>query len=229
MLPRQSMFFVFLLAGGGFGSIVQAGGMEQSNWRLSIDVDYLGVGNANSTLPNSSNICAKLIAQNGGGGGPCSVTTRAYGAEGLRLKALHEYEGIEVGPSIGYLNGGPGVGVTTVRGTGAPIQMSVFSSANTMRFLGELRKKWPLSESLGARMGAGVGVAVENKTLNSTGSTIASNVSVYSGYSSMGWLTWEFSPAVVYKSISLGVRYVGFARGSAVPWNTFGGFFGVDF
>lgn len=230
MLRRYSVFFVLLLVGCGFISTAQSGeNREQPNWRLSIDVDYLAKGNADSTLPSSSNICANLLRQNGGVGGPCSTTARSYGAEGLRIKAMRERTGIEVGPSIGYLNGGPGVGTINVRATTAPRQATVTSSANTMRFLGEARNTWSLSKSVRARMGTGLGIAVENTTLSNSGFGTDSYISGYSDYSSLGWFTWELSPALVYKDISLGVRYVGFARGGQVPWNTCGAFFGVDF
>ena len=209
--------FLFLLIGVYSASIVQAA--EQPNWRISMDVDYLGVGNQNSTLKNEAGNCFAV-----GGAKNCSISANSAGAEGVRIKLSNEHAGINMGPSVGYLNGGPGVGNQVVRWSNAGNIIAVTTTANTLRFLEEANKILPLTNSFSARLGAGLGVAVESETTTESGSTngFAENLS-------LGWLTWEFSPAVVYKSVSLGARYVGFARGGQIPWNTFGAFFGVDF
>ena len=125
---------------------------------------------------------------------------------------------------MGYLNGGPGVGNQEVRWSGIGNIAAIATSANTLRFLEEAAKTLPLTNSFSVHLGAGLGIAVENETTSASGSTngFAQNLS-------LGWLTWELSPAIVYKTVSLGIRYVGFARGGQVPWNTYGAFFGIDF
>lgn len=182
-----------------------------------MDVDFLGVGNGNSTLINVSDTCGQFPER-------CSISSKSAGAEGIRIKLSNEHAGINLGPSVGYLNGGPGVGNQEVHWSGIGNLVAIATNANTLRFLEEASKKLPLTNSFSARMGAGLGIAVENKTTYASGTTNG-----FANTLSLGWVTWELSPAIVYNTIRLGIRYVGFSRSGQIPWNTYGAFFGVDF
>ena len=200
-----------------------------AGWRFFGGVDYLAAANADSTLTRSSDICQKLIAQNGGTGSSCSASSKAYGAEGFRVELFRKDSGIELGASVGYLAGGPGVGTKEVRINGAPRKGAVTSSASTLRLLSAGRRTWNISGPLSLRMGAGLGVAVVNRTSSAVGFDASAGTFYAPGYSKLGWLTWELSPALVYRGISLGCRYAGFARGGQMPWNSYGAFIGFDF
>ncbi|MBI4376555.1 MAG: hypothetical protein HY549_08910 [Elusimicrobia bacterium] len=199
---------------------------DAGGWHISVQGDYMGVGNADSTI-DTSNVCHPFMISLSATS--CSVSTKGYGAEGFRIGLFHGYNsGTQFGPSVGYLNGGPGVGTANFQFGGSPTKIGVLSDADTMRFLGEARQTWLLSGSLGVRIGAGVGIAVEKRTRNYTCTNASCGPFALPDYSSLGWLTWEISPAMVYRSINLGLRYVGFSRGTQKPWNTIGAFFGID-
>lgn len=199
-------------------------------WNLSFSADYLGPGNGKANLTPTADIFARL--QKGYPTASFSASAKAVGAEGFRVAFFRAYKGIEIGPSFSYLNGGPGTGNTTILGIypsepGPFSKVVVTENVNALRLMLETRKTGPLFSGISGRIGAGVGAAVVNKT---TTATERNGFDAYFGhYTSFGWLTWELSPALLYKDVSLGLRYVGFGRGGKVPWNTLGAFFGVDF
>jgi len=222
----------------------QIGGDENADhdggsWRLFLGFDYLGTGNATkNTQDGLGPVCNASLAYdnaNGGTATSCSASATVFGAEGFRIGAFHNYtEGVDIGASIGYLNGGPqGVGSGNISlNDNAGANFAAHDS--TVRLLGEARKTWNLPyDGLALRLGAGLGLAVDNQTIDC--SPTRQSVAGACGdaglpaEASYGWLTWELSPAVVYKNFSLGLRYVGFGRSKLTPWNTFGGFLGLDF
>ena len=222
------------LHNAGPDTIADAEKAKSKKWHLSISPDYLFPGNAVSKFASiKKSICASGVYRGFGDPEYCVGSTRASGAGGFHITAFTAYRGIELGYGISYLNGGPGAGNINLRANNGG-QLDYGSIANTMRFLGEARKTWRLSDSIGTRMGVGLGLAVNNQMQNcqNYGSTLLPSCKTYlvtdNDYSSLGWLTWEFSPALIYKDIALGVRYVGFGRGGRTPWHTYGAFLGVD-
>jgi len=225
---KLTLFFSIWLFANNSLPVVAQGNSESANWHLSLDFDYLAVGNGNSGLrPIADSICTHPNYI-----GSCTdSTTTASSASGFRASAFHKYAEMEMGPSVGVLNGGPGAGNITLLGpNGATLNYG--TSANTVRFLGEVHKTWGFAENFSVRIGAGLGLATVNR-VNScyNGGTLnfGCTKTGVPNYSNMGWLTWELSPALVYRNMSLGVRYVGFGRGGQIPWNTPGAFLGVDF
>jgi hypothetical protein len=208
---------------GGFSLSAKAG-QDSRDWKIFTDAEYLGIGNANALLSHTPN-CDQWATL---GGSQCSISTKASGAEGFRAGFFQDFRGADIGVSIGYLDGGPDNGTTTLK-LANPNQVGIASRASTIRLLGEVRKTWNLTEALGLRLGTGVGIAAEHRTITNTCINITCPQFATPDDSNLGWITWEFSPALVYRKFSLGLRYVGFARGSAIPWNTLGGFLGVDF
>ncbi|MHB2025264.1 MAG: hypothetical protein ACYCPQ_01295 [Elusimicrobiota bacterium] len=219
----------------GFGDSDQ----ETRDWHLFLGFDYLGTGNATKNTQNGLGpVCQAALAYdklNGGTATSCSDSATVFGAEGFRIGAFRSYrEGMDIGASVGYLNGGPqGVGSGNVSlndNSGA----NIAARDSTVRLLGEARKTWNLAyEGLSLRLGAGLGLAIDNQSVDCSpiGQSVAGACGDFGSptETSFGWLTWELSPAVVYKNFSLGLRYVGFGRGGSVPWNTIGGFLGMDF
>jgi hypothetical protein len=209
------------------GIALQNSGSERrgQEWRLVVGAEYLAAANNKSTLLDTAERCKEMLRFNSGSGGPCSITSNAAGAQGLRASFFRSLQGFDLGFSGSYLTGGPGVGNTILR-LAVPSYGYIASSADTLRALGEARKTWPLWRALRTRLGAGAGVAVENQTISVMG--VNSGAS-FAKHLSLGWLTWELSPALVVRNCSLGFRYTGFARGSHAPWHAMGGFFSIDF
>lgn len=199
---------------------VGAENVAAGRWRPSFEAEYWGAGN--DTPPSGSGVAQQA------GGAVFTLKTKK-GAAGIRLGAMRDYSGLEMGPSLGYLSGGPEAGTTSTQVSGSNGQVGSVTNANTVRLLAAGRKTWMIQNELRLRIGAGLGMAVENQTTVYICTRFSCPDSGVPDYSSLGWFTWELSPSIVYENVSLGMRYVGFARGSAVPWNTFGGFFGVDF
>ncbi|HVA67126.1 MAG TPA: hypothetical protein VNK24_09430 [Elusimicrobiota bacterium] len=212
---------------------------NSGRWRLFLGFDYLGTGNtAKNTRDGLGPVCNASLAYDQAHGGTatsCSDSATVFGAEGFRIGAFRDYSrSVDWGASIGYLNGGPqGVGSGSISlNDNAGANLAAHDS--TVRLLGEARKTWNLHyDGLALRLGAGLGIAVDNQTIDCspTGQAVAGACGDAGSPSetSYGWLTWELSPALVYKDFSLGLRYVGFGRSKFTPWNTFGGFLGLDF
>ena len=118
---------------------VGSGSGELLGSRLSVSVDSLGIGNANSGLTASSPICAYYLARRNN---PCAYSERAYGAAGFRVNFFYDLKDFDFGPSIGYLGGGPGVGRININASKSPVvdQTVISQSADTIRVLGEARK-----------------------------------------------------------------------------------------
>lgn len=205
------------------------GGVESRPWRVSIGSEYwAGIGKGGLTSTEKS-ICAVALTQSFVTS--CAGSTTGSGAGGFRVSLFKEQAGIELGPSAGYINGGPGAGKINLSAPNGGV-LNYGASANTARFLGEARKTWTFLGGWGFRMGTGLGMSVVNQvssceddgTLNLTCSQAGAVK-----YSSLEWFTWELSPAVIYKDVALGLRYVGFGRSGQIPWNTVGAFFAIDF
>ena len=206
---------------------------QSKKWNISFSADYLWPGNNKSNLTPTADICPIMDAGLGQPNSSCSNSVQPAGAAGLRVSFFRDYKGIELGPSIGYLSGGPGTGNENILVSSSPTgnmysKLNISETADTMRFLMEARKTWPLFSGVFARVGGGIGMAVENKNVTSSDWNTSGTKFGIPHYSSLGWLTWEFSPALIYKDIALGVRYVGFGRGGRTPWHTYGAFLGVD-
>jgi len=234
-LGRIGLFLLCLIVSGWMSLSAQT---EQTvsglkKWNVSYNADYLWPGNGKSNLYPSADVCARLLMQASDPGYSCSVYAKASGAAGTRISFFRNYKGMEFGPSIGYLSGGPGRGNTDVLVSSPTnnvyFKLDMAESVDTMCLMIETRKSWVSFSGIGARIGAGIGVAVVNKTIDASGWNASGAQFGIPHYTSLGWLTWEISPALLYKDISLGLRYVGFGRGGKIPWNTLGAFFGVDF
>ncbi|MBU6142172.1 hypothetical protein KGO95_03620 [Patescibacteria group bacterium] len=141
-------------------------------------------------------------------------------------------DGIMVGPSLGYLYGGPDVSGkidTTSTSPGGPGSSTNKATNNTFRILGEVHKEIAISGPWSADLEAGLGMAVDAETDSCSATGTSVGKAPCSKGPTNGWMTWELSPAIAYKMVSVGVRYAGFARGGFVPWNTFGAFVGARY
>ena len=197
--------------------------------RAFVEADYLAVGNGSAGLNAAkSSLCAAALNN---GFASCAGSPTAHAAGGFRVGYLQERFGMGIGGSIGYLYGGPGAGKASFTLPGD--SLSYRAVDNTVRALVEARKTWRLLGGLGARVGAGLGAAVVTQTTTCSDATGAlpnsGSLAGINAYSTLAWFTWEISPALVYRGVSLGVRAAGFARGAQTPWNTTGAFLGVDF
>ncbi len=218
---KQVMKIAVLLALGSllYPKTVRADGAGTGTWRPFGSLDYYGVGDAQQHMQDATGqLCSQIP------GSSCSASVQ--GAEGARIGVLKNVGGFDLGGSLGYLYGGPDQ--TTINagshGTG-----TISSNMNTIRLLAEARKTFKLSGPWSARIGAGAGWAMSMENVSSSGSGMFAGGNGPSSTSSTGWMTWEISPSIAYKSYNLGLRYVGFARGGDVPWNTWGAFLGYDF
>ncbi|NNN07198.1 MAG: hypothetical protein HKL90_14995 [Elusimicrobia bacterium] len=210
--------------------LADPGNENDRSWSGFVNLDYLGVGSAAKGAQSVANAaCQGVIAL---GAASCADSLTVNGAFGARVGVLHDYNGLQIGASAGYLYGGPqGSGKLNLASAGGSVgtgSASQDATDNTFRVLGQVRKVFPLSGSWSAQLGGGIGVAVDDQSYTCSASGgLACNSSGSS--TTMGWMTWEISPAVAYKQYSLGARYVGFARGGYTPWNTFGAYLGLDF
>jgi hypothetical protein len=195
---------------------------DTGTWHPFANLDYFGVGDAKQHAQDALNADCSQFA------GPCSANV--YGAEGLRVGMFRNMGGFDLGGSLGYLYGGPSISYKGTINDGTSGTGALSSTVNTIRLLAEARKTFSLSGPWSARIGAGAGWALdmENDSCSATG-TVACTAGNGTSTANNGWLTWEISPSIAYNNYSLGLRYVGFARGGDVPWNTFGAFLGYEF
>ena len=197
------------------------------SWHPFASIDYFGAGSAKNQVQNALNSdCQQAIAN---GLNPCAYAANVNGAEGGRFGAFRNMGGFDLGASLGYLYGGPGgAGSGNFNVPGGTLSEQV--TVNTARIIGEIRKTFALSDPWSARVGGGAGwaLAMENDFCLNSGA-LSGYCAGDNGSANTGWITWEVSAAIAYKSASLGLRYAGFGRGGQAPWNTIGAFWEYDF
>ena len=204
----------------------------ERSYKIVASLDYFGVGNASKGLSSTTrDVCVALIA---GGATSCRASASVNGAAGFRGGFWKSAEGFDWGASLGYLYGGPS-GSAKLTADIVPVGSAMANqSDNTVRLMGEVRKSIPLNDLWSLRMGAGLGMAVDfwKASCSNSGSLVGvcTDVGLPSPESgSQSWITWELSPSIAYGRWSAGLRYAGFGRTGATPWNTFGGFLGAEF
>jgi hypothetical protein len=200
---------------------------NKSRWRKFVAIDYFPSGNVGPIQKEGAAICETIS----GTIPNCGASQTSPSAFGGRFGALYRFPGIELGPSLGYLYGGPTAGTSNISENGeGPGSASLKSTDNTVRLLLEAKHQFDLSGPWSFAVGAGVGGALVNEsdTCSVAGSGSSLCGAAPNG-STMFWLTWELSPSILYKSWELGLRYAGFSKSGQLAWNTFGLFAGYNF
>lgn len=180
----------------------------------------------------------------------CGASGSAHGAYGVRAAWPYRFSsGWQIGPSLGYLYGGPSAGkisyagVYPVFGPGSEVfrEGSVTSTNHTVRLLLEGGKKFAAEGPWAGAITAGVGGALVNQRLDcAAGGNICRSrpfarlASSNSGEVNTFWFAWELTPSIFYKSWEFGVRHAQFypvnvPAYSAMPWRVFGGTLGYHF
>jgi len=203
---------------------------DSDGWHLAAALDVLTPGNASKHRLNAAK--AACAAQVAGGAASCAGTASTAAALGARVGAYRQWGGAYAGPTASFLYGGPSAGKTTMTEVPAGT-LSQKTTEDSGRFLLEFGRMIPLGEVWVLGLGAGMGAAVvlQKRTCVETGSLSGACAApgFAPGTSKMGWATWELSPAVMYKSLEFGFRYVGFGRKKQAAWGAFGVFFGGRF
>lgn len=183
--------------------------------------DYYGVGNLAGHNSDDGDLqCIDAIAN--GGVTACSHEEKDRGSMGLRGGVMFDLFGMEVGPSVGYLHGGPTKRDANYRVT--PAGSSRERTRNdSYRFLAEARKQFPIGDSgLAVAANAGLGMAfTKEQTHCSDGGSLAGNACGPYSDPTLGYATWEFGPAVLFKGAEFALKYVGFSRGGISAWTTY--------
>ncbi|MBI4345465.1 MAG: hypothetical protein HY553_01330 [Elusimicrobia bacterium] len=185
-------------------------------WKLQTAVDIYAPGNQ-----EKHNRDAIADACDGVGRG-CSAKAETGGGGGARVGLRRHGRAWNYGGSVGYMAGGPNQGRFLVSSGFGDLDLR--NTNQTLRALAEAGKTWELSRNWSASLGAGVGWAAsfERQSCSQTGFLTVIDICSAMGprSSERGWATWEVSPTMHYKSAEFGLRYVGFARGRFLPWNT---------
>jgi hypothetical protein len=149
---------------------------------------------------------------------------------GARMGAHYRSGGAYLGPTLGFLLGGPTAGKLTVATTPAG-SLTRKTTDGTGRLLLEFGGDLALGDLWAIGLGAGVGAALvtEKNTCSDSGALAGTCASA--GFNSSGsktWETWELGPSAQYRSVRFGFRYIGFGRKKNSPWSTFGLFVGYS-
>jgi hypothetical protein len=203
---------------------------DAEGWHLAAALDVLTPGNAaKHELNAAKSLCAAPLA---GGAASCAATVKTSPSFGIRVGTYRQSGGFYVGPSLGYLVGGPTAGKTTLTTVPAG-SLARKSVEGTGRALLQFGVMFPLGDVWAVTLGAGAGAALVIKKETCADSGTLAGTCAASGFSTTtkknGWATWELSPSVLYRSVEFGFRYVGFGRKKQLPWNTFGVFVGGRF
>lgn len=195
---------------------VPAAAEQARNWRVTTAVDIFAPGNLDKhNREASAGACDDL-------GAGCSLKVDGAGGGGARVGVRRQRGGWSYGPSLGYIAGGPSSGHWRLKSALGDLDLK--NSNQTLRALAEAGKIFSLGGRWSASLAGGVGWAAsfERLSCGQTGRLAAFDVCKSMGPRSAehGWATWEVSPAIQYGSAEFSVRYVGFARGSYLPWNT---------
>ena len=198
-----------------------------ATWEPTVNIDAFASGNLGKHNQATANaFCSTFI---GVGATNCSSPVTNYGAYGARFGLMRQSEDWSFGPSAGYLYGGPATGKVdvTITPTG---EVVLKDTNNTFRLLAEGARRFALNDDWALTVGTGLGWSLVNEhlTCNASGA-LATACAGVGKTTNTGWITWEVTPSVWFKSWQFGVRYAGFARGRYLPWNTFGGTFGYRF
>lgn len=209
---------------GAFAAPVRADDLD--GWHFSAALDALTAGNAGKhNLAAGKSFCGAQVAA---GATSCSASVKTSMPFGGRLGVYYQAGRAYLGPTVGYLSGGPTAGKETV--STIPLGSLVRKTTNgTGRLLLEFGAKFALNDYWALGLGAGAGAALVSEKNTCTDSGALAGTCAASGIKSSvnkTWATWELSPSVQYRSVEFGFRYVGFERKKNLPWSTYGLFVG---
>lgn len=209
-----------------FSAPVRADDLD--GWHFTSALDILTVGNLGKhELAAGQKFCNAQVAA---GATSCSGTAKTSGAFGGRLGAHYRSGHAYLGPTIGFLSGGPTAGKLSVATIPAGT-LTRKTAETTGRFLLEFGSDVALNDYWALGIAAGVGAALVSEKNTCSDSGTLAGTCASSGYTSSvsrGWETWELGPSVQYRSLQFGFRYIGFARKKYAPWSTFGLFVGYS-
>lgn len=217
------------LALGLAGLAVSTAAAEKpSGWRPAASVDVLAPGNAVKHAGSTRDALCNALAAQGIG---CTGTTSNYVSVGGRVGFYDYADENRFGASLGILSGGPNRQKAVINALPpVPGTATLNNRSTTFRGVLEAGRRLPLSDDWELSLGAGIGMALTNESLNCSGSgSLAASCAGVGGTTNWGWATWELTPAVLYHGMEVGLRYVGMARGKQNPWNTWGGEVGYRF
>lgn len=185
-------------------------------WAPAFSFDYMAATNLIKHARNDARrACDALTAL---GAPSCESSVSAPGAIGGRAGLIYNTAEFSLGPTVGAYYGGP----TVVRRT---ISVPPTATATwgiretTFRFLLEEWQRFQVDEDWTVLLGATAGWALVHESpycSASGGLTCPKNHP-----RNLGFATWEVGPGVSFRGAEFSIRWLGFARHNAYPWNTF--------
>lgn len=214
----KALFVVLLLAG-------PAGAQT---WHPFVSLDLVAAGNSKTHADSDVTATCNTVIASGGTG--CSASETVYGAIGPRVGAFYSQPDVDLGGSFSYWRGGPGQSKNSLTVAAPAGSASADVNDNTFRFLAEAKKTLAGTDNAHLSINAGLGLAVVDESVdNCSASGSLTAICSQVGSPTLGWATWELGPSVWVHHFTAAFRYVGFARGGNLPWNTFGLSLGYEF
>lgn len=213
-----ALLLALLVAPARAQAVEEVGRRRFAGFAPSFSFDYIGVG----TIDRHAKQSAERRCQNllGGGAAACEFDGEGKGAFGGRVGLMYRTQDIMIGPSMGVYYGGPTAGKTNVR-TGPADAFESRIRNTTFRFLIEDALRFEFQEDHWVHLNGSGGLALvhHNESCSATG-TLATLCAPDRNFSHAFW-TWELGPSVLLGPVEVAFRWVGFARRTYKPWNTF--------